>query len=104
MRRGVIPFSVQGRQKRGAMVYFMSKTPENLPGGLPFHKPDRAVIALSFERRRVPVVLLALAAAAPGVERVVHSEPVLEHFVVVSEVGRQPEGQCEEAGRLRCQL
>ena len=40
--------------------------------------------------RRRPIVLLVLTAAAPRVKRAVHRQPVLEHFAVAPEVGRQP--------------
>src|SRR5260370_18211330 len=47
---------------------------------------------------------LTLAIAAPGVKRVVHHHAVLEHRIVVPEVGREPERQGEQAWRLRREL
>src|SRR5260370_8418633 len=47
---------------------------------------------------------LTLAIAAPGVKRVVHHHAVLEHRMVVREVGREPERQREQAWRLRREL
>lgn len=42
-----------------------------------------------------------LQGAAPGVKGVVHHHPVLEHRVIVREIGREPERKGEESGRLR---
>src|ERR1043166_6936134 len=53
---------------------------------------------------RVPIVLLVLTAAAPGVERIVHHETVLEHLMVVWEIHRQTERHSEKARRLRRQF
>src|SRR6516165_2428958 len=51
-----------------------------------------------------PVVGLALAAPAPGIEGVVHRQPVLEHRVVVREICRKSERQREQARGLRRQV
>src|SRR5260370_42097916 len=53
---------------------------------------------------RGPVMGLTVAIAAPGVKRVVHHHAVLEHRMVVREVGREPERQREQAWRLRREL
>src|SRR5438270_1722504 len=55
-------------------------------------------------RRRVPIVLLVLTAAAPGVERIVHHEAVLQHLMVVCEIRRKTERQGQKARRLRRQF
>src|SRR5258708_37204618 len=47
---------------------------------------------------------LALKISAPGVERVVHYQAVLQHFVVVGEYGGEAERDRIEASRLRRQL
>ena len=47
---------------------------------------------------------LALEAAAPGVEGVVHDHSVFQHLVVVWVVGRQTKRQREQARRLRCEF
>ena len=44
------------------------------------------------------------AATAPGVERVVHHHAVLQHRLVVGEIGRQAERDRQQSGRLRCQV
>src|SRR5260221_5930295 len=46
----------------------------------------------------------ALKISAPGVERVVHYQAVLQHFVVVGEYGGEAERDRIEASRLRRQL
>src|SRR5947207_1870296 len=58
-------------------------------------------LAPSGPQLRVPVVGLILAAAAPRVERVVHRHAVLEHFMVVGKIGRQPERQGKQPRGLR---
>src|SRR5213596_2701507 len=50
-------------------------------------------LAPSGPQLRVPVVGLLLAGATPRVKGVVHRHAVLEHFMVVGEIGRQPERQ-----------
>src|SRR5712691_1296340 len=52
-------------------------------------------LAPSGPQLRVPVVGLVLTAAAPRVKGVVHRHAMLEHFMVVGEIGRQPERQGE---------
>src|SRR5262249_36753330 len=42
-------------------------------------------------QRGVPIVLFVLAAATPSVKRVIHSETVLEHVMIVLEIGGEPE-------------
>src|SRR5215472_8993872 len=65
----------------------------------------RSVTRASVSRQGgVPIVLLILAASAPGIERIVHHKPVFEHLVVVGEIRRETERQCEEARRLRRQF
>src|SRR5207237_4680306 len=56
------------------------------------------------DRGRVPIVLLVLTAAAPGVERIVHHEAVLQHLMVVREIRRKTERQGQKARRLRRQF
>src|SRR4029450_459528 len=47
-----------------------------------------------------PGVGLRLQRAAPGIDRVVHDHPVREHLVVVREIGRETERDCEQAAAL----
>src|SRR5207237_3252338 len=55
-------------------------------------------------RRRVPIVLLVLTAAAPGVERIVHRQTMPQHLMVVCEIRRKTERQSEKTRRLRRQF
>src|SRR5437763_16366583 len=59
--------------------------------GVPLAVRSVTICLLLSCRGRRPIVLLVLAAAAPGIERIVHRQPVLEHFVVVGEIRRQPQ-------------
>ncbi|GCC47213.1 hypothetical protein chiPu_0031396, partial [Chiloscyllium punctatum] len=53
---------------------------------------------------RGPIVRLGLQRAAPGVERVVDDHAVLQHLVVIGEVGGEAERDREQAAALRAQI
>lgn len=51
-----------------------------------------------------PSMGLALQATAPCIESVVQHQTIAKHFMIVPADVTQPEGYCEEAGRLRRKL
>src|SRR6516165_4429976 len=51
-----------------------------------------------------PVVGFGLTGAAPGVKGIVHGQAVLEHLMVIREIRRQPERECEQPRGLRRQI
>src|SRR5437763_16166224 len=59
--------------------------------GVPLAVRSVTIFLLLSCRGRRPIVLLVLAAAAPGVERDVDRHAVLEHLVVIRESSRKPQ-------------
>src|SRR6266566_1894709 len=70
----------------------------------PSTKPVQQAGCLLYRLCRGPIVRLGLQSAAPGVERVVHDHPVLQHFMVIREVSRKAERNCKQAAALRGQI
>src|SRR3546814_15685317 len=68
----------------------------------PHNAPTRAASAVLFRRR--PIVRLALARTAPGVERIIHRHAVAKHLVVVGKDRRQAQRDCEQAARMGRQI
>src|SRR3546814_14188204 len=68
----------------------------------PHNAPTRAASAVLFRRR--PIVRLALARTAPGVERIITRHAVAKHLVVVGKDRRHDQRDCEHAARLGRQI
>src|SRR6516225_3542019 len=58
-----------------------------------FSTVDTCVIAVLYAR---PGLALCNLLATPSVQRVIHDHSVLQHFVVIGEVCRQPVGDSEQ--------